>query len=102
MGHTDGDPSVAHGVVPVYTIELGDNARLVPEEIVVLDGICVATPTKEDEMTIIVSAQLAQVDVDGVNRRTLELPVERNPIAVSIVVHNGPRSWIYDEPRPRF
>ena len=102
MSHMDGDPSVAHGVEPVYAIELGDNARLVPEEIVRLDRIRMTAPTKEDETAMIVSAQLAEVDVDGVNCRTLEFPVEQNPVAVSLVGHNGPRSGIYDESRPRF
>lgn len=61
-------------------------------------------PSEEDETALAISAQLAEVDIDGLGCRPLELPIERHPIGivlvvlvVLVVVHDGLLTGVYDK-----
>ena len=118
--HRYGDPSVACVVVPVYTIEFGNNVWLLLSRLFLrglflrglflrrttfhLDRASMTAPSEEDETALAISAQLAEVDIDGLGCRPLELPIERHPIGivlvvlvVLVVVHDGLLTGVYDK-----
>lgn len=62
-------------------------------------------PSEEDETALAISAQLAEVDIDGLGCRPLELPIEWHPIGiilvvVVVVVHDGLLTGVYDKSLP--
>ena len=97
MGDGDGDPSITRVVVPVHAIELGDDVRLVPDDEIGLDGTRVAASSEEDEATVTIGTQLAEVDVDGLVCGALELTVELDWLRVGLVAHDGLRAGVNDE-----
>ena len=96
MRDGDGDPSVARVVVPVHAVKLRDDVRLVLEEEVSLDGTRVAAAAKEDETTMAIGTQLAEVYVDGLVRCALELAVELDRLGIRFVAHDSLHAGVDD------